>query len=338
MALALSAFKSRFPWWGGDLQTLRDTLRLPKLPPDRGVPVPVRLPCGGALLAFHDPHPKPLALVLLLHGLGGSSDREGLRRMGLALQASGFAVLRLNLRGAGKGRALAPGTYAALCNQDLAPVLAVGRGLAAGKPLVGVGISLGGTILLNACLDPGLNFDSKSCLDALVCTSSPLDLGLCSASIERPRNRIYQHWLVKRLVKQTLEDPAGINEHERHALRKVRTIRDFDEAITAPRWGYRNAAAYYKEASPIHKLSELQVPSLLLQALDDPWVTASTAQHLRDEQTCPSLKVVLTPNGGHNGFHGKGDHPLACWGDRFTAQWLKAVLLDQPFSDWLPID
>ena len=50
------------------------------------------------------------------------------------------------------------------------------------------------------------------------------------------------------------------------------------------------------------------------------------------------LAVVLTPNGGHNGFHGKGDDPLACWGDRFTAQWLKAVLLDQPFSDRLPID
>ena len=104
---------------GGDLQTLRDTLRRPpRLPPDVGLPLTTALPCGGALLAFHDPVEKPLALVLLLHGLGGSSDREGLRRMGIALQAAGFSVLRLNLRGAGKGRPLASGTYAALCNQS----------------------------------------------------------------------------------------------------------------------------------------------------------------------------------------------------------------------------
>jgi predicted alpha/beta-fold hydrolase len=333
-----SVFYHRFPWWNGDLQTLRDTFRPPKLPPDQGLPVLVPLPDGGALLAFHDPYPNPKGLVLLLHGLGGSSDREGLRRMGLALQTHGFAVLRLNLRGAGRGRPLAAGTYAALCNQDLAPVLNLARRLAAGKPLVGVGISLGGTILLNAALDHQLDQNDKPCLDALVCTSSPLDLGLCSASIERPRNRIYQHWLVKRLVKQTLEDPAGIKNKEKIALQTVTSIRDFDEVITAPRWGFCNAQSYYEQASPIHKIAALRLPSLLLQAFDDPWVTATTAKQLRDSQISPNLQVVLTKKGGHNGFHGKGDHPYACWGDLITAKWLKAVLLNQPFADYNTTD
>jgi uncharacterized protein len=311
---------------GGDLQTLRDTLRRPpRLPPDVGLPLTTALPCGGALLAFHDPVENPLALVLLLHGLGGSSDREGLRRMGIALQAAGFSVLRLNLRGAGKGRPLASGTYAALCNQDLEPVFQLARQLANGIPLVGVGISLGGTILLNACFE--------FCLDALVCTSSPLDLALCSASIERPRNRIYQHWLVKRLVQQTLEDPAGITAKEKHALKQVRSIRDFDEAITAPRWGFSSAAAYYKQASPLYQLDRLKVPSMLLQADDDPWVTASTAEQLQLQKHNFPLEVLLTRGGGHNGFHSHGDHPLACWGDRLVAAWLKAKLFNQPFSD-----
>ena len=114
-------FRPRWPWFNGDLQTLRDTLHPPKLPADQGEPVVIELPDGGQLLALHDRVAKPRALVALLHGLGGSSDREGLRRMGLALQAAGFAVLRLNLRGAGKGRPLAQGTYAASCNSDLAP-------------------------------------------------------------------------------------------------------------------------------------------------------------------------------------------------------------------------
>ncbi len=204
--LGVPSFEQRWPWIGGDLQTLRDTLREVDLPHDQGVPIEIPVPAlpsgaaaAGSLLALLDlPEGDPKGLVLLLHGLGGSSSREGLRRMGVALQAAGFAVLRLNLRGADPGRHLAGGTYAARCNSDLLPVIARARSLAAGRPLLGAGISLGGTMLLNAALaSPGV-------LDGLFCASSPLDLAACSASIERPRNRVYQRWLLKRLVRQTL--------------------------------------------------------------------------------------------------------------------------------------
>ena len=117
--LGVVPYQQRFPWIGGDLQTLRDTLRPVALPLDRGEPVPIAVPAlasgaaaAGELLAFLDlplssselASTPPRALVLLLHGLGGSSRREGLRRLGLTLQANGFAVLRLNLRGADPGR------------------------------------------------------------------------------------------------------------------------------------------------------------------------------------------------------------------------------------------
>ena len=102
-------------------------------------------------------------LPLMIHGLGGSSRRLGLRRMASALVHAGFGVLRLNLRGADPGRHLAGGTYAAECNSDLVPVIIRARricdllgkqvdGLKGALPLFGAGISLGGTILLNACL------------------------------------------------------------------------------------------------------------------------------------------------------------------------------------------
>ena len=316
-------FRPRWPWFNGDLQTLRDTLHPPKLPADQGEPVVIELPDGGQLLALHDRVAKPRALVALLHGLGGSSDREGLRRMGLALQAAGFAVLRLNLRGAGKGRPLAQGTYAASCNSDLAPFFEQARHQAGGMPLLGVGISLGGSILLNACLDQELN-GSAAVLDGLVCTSSPLDLGDCSASIERPRNRIYQRWLMRRLVAQTLADPGGVTAVEQELLAGAASIRDFDQAITAQRWGYGSVERYYRLASPLHRLQSLQGPTLLLQAEDDPWVPVNVA---RSQQGCHRLlEVVITPNGGHNGFHGVGDPPLACWGDRLTAAWLQALI------------
>ena len=71
---------------------------------------------------------------------------------------------------------------------------------------------MGGTILLNACMC------DESLLDGLVCISSPLDLNECSSSIERPRNFIYQKWLLNRLIRQTLEDPFGIEERERECI------------------------------------------------------------------------------------------------------------------------
>jgi predicted alpha/beta-fold hydrolase len=155
--LGLPPFRPRFPWLSGDLQTLRDTLRPVPLPPDAGAPLTIPVGGGDQLLALQDPPLPagcdPRALVLLLHGLGGGSEREGLRRLGHTLQRAGLAVLRLNLRGAGAGRPLARGTYAASCTRDLRPVLVQARRMAAalapgGRPLLGVGLSLGGTQLL----------------------------------------------------------------------------------------------------------------------------------------------------------------------------------------------
>ena len=329
--LGVLPFKQRWPWIGGDLQTLRDTIRPVRFPPDQGHPVQIDVPAlasgaaeAGQLLALLDvPAGPPLGLVLLLHGLGGSSSREGLRRMGLTLQAAGFAVLRLNLRGADPGRHLAGGTYAARCNSDLLPVIDRARALADGRPLLGAGISLGGTMLLNACLaKPGA-------LDGLFCASSPLDLAACSASIERPRNRIYQRWLLQRLVRQTLADPFGVSDKERTQLSgslAPRTIRAFDSAVTAPRWGFADVEAYYREASPLQQLmreSDRLPPTLLLQALDDPWVPAASAQKLSGGLSDGSpIRQTFSQHGGHNGFHGRG----GCWGDQLAVRWLEEVV------------
>ena len=347
-----NTFQQRFPWIGGDLQTLRDTFVSEKLPLDSGepyeIPVPSLPTCDsgkGHLLAFLDlpqDSSKTRGLVLLLHGLGGSSRRLGLRRMGLRFLQAGFGVLRLNLRGADPGRHLAGGTYAAQCNSDLMPVIKKARQLcevlgenSSGRkgplPLFGAGISLGGTMLLNACLLNKQSFKSdKPLLDALICTSSPLDLEECSLSIERFRNSIYQRWLLKRLVRQTLADPFGVSDDEKEFLTSCNkenlplTIRAFDSAITAPRWGYRDVNAYYLEASPLQSLcsalSEMP-PMIFLQALDDPWVPAQGAKKLMETISFNQnsrVQVVLTKHGGHNGFHGvKG-----CWGDDLVQKWL----------------
>ena len=361
-SIDIPPFRQRFPWIGGDLQTVRDTLRPTLLPPDTGQsifiavpPLPKEESSSGFLLAILDTPPAqtPLrALVLLLHGLGGSSSRRGVRRLALVLLHSGFAVLRLNLRGADPGRHLISGTYAACCNSDMLPVLQQARKLCdllaqvslrkKALPLFGAGISLGGTILLNACLDP-LIPDSIGgpSLDALVCASSPLDLAVCSKSIERPRNHLYQRWLLRRLVRQALADPFGVTPKEFWQLTEgdvggpPRTIRAFDAAVTAPRWGYNSVEDYYQHASPLPGLLTSEQgkgyslpPTLILQALDDPWVPAVTAQRLAAASqsqtfTRGSIQVSLTTYGGHNGFHGRlPNGQRGCWADVLLSHWL----------------
>lgn len=334
--LGLSPFQERSPWIGGDLQTLRDTLKPPRFPPERGEELIIEVDAGDRLVGLLD---RPLAgtpvgLVVVLHGLGSSSAGPGPRRLALALGDRGFAVLRLNLRGAGRGRPLARGTYCARCNDDLGPALARARQLAADLaresspaapplPLFGAGISLGGTVLLNGCLD-GLS------LDGLVCVSSPLDLTVCALQFERRRNRVYQRWLMDRLREQALADPGGLTEVERLALEgpgRAHTIRGFDGAITAPRWGFDSVTAYYAAASPLGPLLEGRPlpPTLLLHAGDDPWVPVGPLRQLaaatagRRGSVCQAL---ITPRGGHNGFHAPGDGPAACWADRLMAAWL----------------
>ena len=350
----IDSFRQRFPWFGGDLQTLRDTFILEDLPKEVAqkiyIPIPA-IPCGSAgaghLLALLDRpvNSEIFGLVLMIHGLGGSSRRRGLRRMTCSLLEAGFAVLRLNLRGADPGREFAPGTYSAKCNTDLIPVITYAREICNqllnefsinkdSLPLFGVGISLGGTILLNACLEKdNLASLSKSLLDGLVCISSPLDLALCSASIERPRNWIYQKWLLHRLVRQTLADPFGIKDHEKNKLinskggksKNIVSIRSFDSAITAPRWGYKNVDEYYKNASPLNIILENPnnfPPCLFVQSIDDPWVPSKPAIDLVNGiysgNRNPGLDVILTEHGGHNGFH--GNH--GCWGDYIVIKWL----------------
>ena len=348
--LSPSPFCQRLPWWGADLQTLRDTICPMRLPEDLSTALTIDLGGADALLArLSLPQSQASrALVVLIPGLGGCSEGPGSRRLAAHLVSAGVAVLRLNMRGAGAGRPLASGTYAALCNRDLLPALLQARQLAvqlaagtASLPLFGVGLSLGGTMLLNATLEQPL-------LDGLVCVSSPLNLIQCADQFDRPRNRLYRRWVLHRLCQLTLDDPRGVSPSERALLcgpTRVRSLQAFDAAITAPRWGHASVEAYYRAASPLQPLlaavesHRTLPPILLIHAADDPWVPVAATAELANQaqrRQCPWLDTVITPRGGHNGFHGREQverlpgGSLISWADQQTTAWLRGRW-NQPF-------
>ena len=214
-------FREVFPWIGGDLQTLRDTFVIDfgKSKKNKKIFFPInkilskKFECDY-LLGFLE-LPENLnslrGFVIVTHGLGGSTKRFGLRRISRKLANNGFGVLKLNLRGSGSARYLAKGNYCARCSSDVISAINYFKKFINlefkdlikmnNLPIYGVGLSLGGTILLNACLDYDKNKGEKL-LDGLACVSTPLDLSSCSLCIEKPRNSIYQKWLLHRLKNQ----------------------------------------------------------------------------------------------------------------------------------------
>ena len=215
-------FLEVLPWIGGDLQTLRDTfvIDFDKSKKNEKILFPINkilseyFECDYLLgfLELPDKLNTLKGIVIVTHGLGGSTKRFGLRRISRKLAKNGFGVLKLNLRGAGPARYLAKGNYCARCSSDVISAIKYFKKLINFEfkdlikeknnlPIYGVGLSLGGTILLNACLDYEEN-NGEILLDGLACVSSPLDLSSCSLCIEKPRNSFYQKWLLHRLKNQ----------------------------------------------------------------------------------------------------------------------------------------
>ena len=341
-------FNESFPWLGGDLQTLRDTFvfDIPQLKRNKKILLPINNILSGKfdgdyLLGFLELPEKFISLkgiVLITHGLGGSSKRFGLRRIAKKLVNNGYGVLKLNLRGAGSARYLAKGNYSARCSNDIISALRFFRKLLNYElkdflhnqediPIFGVGLSLGGTILINACLDYTSD-NSKKLIDGLACVSSPLDLILCSNCIERPRNFLYQKWLIQRLKRQLWDGyiNEGIELSKSKLSKKIKglkTIGEFDSKFTAPSWGFKSLEDYYHQSSPIFRIQKLKKnlpPTLLIHAKDDPWVPYESTLNLKNSlsESLDKLNILITNKGGHNGFHSN----YGCWSDEAVKNWL----------------
>ncbi len=347
--LQYKEFKESFPWIGGDLQTIRDSfcidLNLPRNSEKIIIPVNAINSdqfTGEFLLGFlelPEQNKIPKGLILLTHGLGGSTKRYGLRRIANKFLKDGFATFKLNLRGAGSGRYLSSSNYSAKCSDDIISAVNFLRNNYYSKlsyngkvlPFYAVGLSLGGTILLNASLD----YKNKNKLfKGIACVSTPIDLLSSSKCIEKTRNYFYQKWLINRLKKQVLESDFELYSEKYYQLRKIirnkiKSIKDFDKYLTAPSWGYTSVEDYYLKASPIHriknKISNLPT-TLLIHAKDDPWVPYMPTLDLKDSSINlkDTIKILITEKGGHNGFHS----PNGCWSDEIVVNWINNILIN----------
>lgn len=318
----LPPFTQRFPWWGGDLQTLATALidAPSSLAPATSERLRFTLADGDTMLAMLDRPEKPESgrpLVLLLHGVPGSEDSPYMRRMSGTLLDKGYCVLRLNMRGAGPSRTTCGGQYSAASSRDLAELIGRLPPDLTASGIAAVGYSVGGAILLKYLGEEG----AHTPLVAAASVSAPIDLlGTC-LTLLRFRNLLYHRSVFGAVKREALADGAVLSPDERKSILASRTLYEYDDVFTGPRNGFSGADDYYFHCSAVNFLPAIRIPTLVLASLDDPWVPggAYSGHHWGSNKSL-SLRPVLTPCGGHVGFHGTGGYKP--WSDLAVMKFL----------------
>lgn len=320
MSLDLPSFRPRFPWWGGDLQTLANRFYPPtRLPPHTSERLSFEFSDGDTLLALLDRPATPRAgrpLAIVIHGLTGAEDSAYMLSMARHLLNDGHRVLRLNLRGAGPSRSLCAAHYYAGRSQDLRELLALLPGELTQDGLVAVGYSLGAAMLLKYLGEEG----TRTPLSAAASVSAPIDLAATCASMMRPRNRLYHGYLLAQMKREATGEGAWLSPAERAAILGSRSILEYDDRFIAPRHGFAGADDYYRRCRPLAFMSDIRVPTLVLAALDDPWIPG-TLYSSYDWASNKTLAPLLPPRGGHVGFHGASDRRP--WSDIAVARFFE---------------
>lgn len=323
MELDLPRFVARAPWLGPDLQTLRNMMRPPKLTQEAGerLILPLADGSGDCLAALlQRPAGEPQApLVVLVHGLSGGEASPYMQVSATALLRRGHPVLRLNLRGAGPSRPLCRFQYHAGRTADLRDALAALDPVLTERGLVLIGYSLGGNMLLKFLAEHGRAFPIR----AAAAVSAPIDLAAAARRILARRNAIY-HWNLLRAMKiEALGAGAELTASERTAVEAARTIIDFDDVFVAPRNGFVDAADYYARNSAAQFLAAIPLPTLVVHALDDPWIPPDAYRRV-EWARARFCHPLLAPGGGHVGFHARGDR--LPWHDRAIGAFLTQTL------------
>ncbi len=255
-------------------------------------------------------------IVLAVHGLTASSKAPYMLTLAQRALTAGFGVVRLNVRNCGGTEHLAPTLYHSGLTIDLRRVVEQ----LAPAPLFLVGFSMGGNMVLKLAGEWGEQPPPH--VRAVCGISVPVRLGVCARRLGELHNRIYETrflrelrwtlWRKHKLMPETFAAPRWDG---------IRSIYDFDDAITAPAFGFRSADHYYETQSAAGFLERIRVPALLIQAQDDPFIPFEVFRDLALGQN-PNLNLEAPPQGGHVAFVAK--HAPRFWAIEQTVRFFES--------------
>ena len=296
---------SRFrpPWWlrHRHLQTILPSLPWAQPESPRLEREALELPDGDVTAvdwaAGARDLPSSAPLIVVLHGLESSARSTYARTILTAATAAGWRCCVLHFRDCGDYPNRLPRRYHAGDTGDMRYFLdqLLRRGI--DGPIFAVGYSLGGNILLKYLGETGWH----SPLRAACAVCVPLDLYKCAEALNTGFSKVYQHYLLnsmKSSLRRKFNPDTAAFDWDR--MRRARTFAEFDDAVTAPLHGFDGMTDYYDRCSSNRFLTRIERPTLIVNALDDPFMTPGVIPH-RDRLS-RQVSLEISEKGGHVGF------------------------------------
>jgi hypothetical protein len=269
---------------------------------------------GGAMTA---------PLVVVLHGLEGRSTRKYMGTTYRALLARGLQPVGLNFRGCSGEPNRTARAYHSGETGDLHLVLDTLRSRH-DVPLGVVGYSLGGNVTLKFLGEGG----AAGRVAAGAAVSVPFDLTAGAAVLERGlmARLVYSPYFLRKLRPKVLEKAALLEGRiDLEAVARVRTIREFDDLVTAPTFGFDDAADYYARSSSARFIAGITVPTLVVHSRDDPFLPADRIPEAALRSN-PAVTAVITDRGGHQGYLAGSLRRPRFWVEEAVAHFMASTL------------
>ena len=247
--------------------------------------------------------------IILVHGLEGAADRHYM--LGTAEKAwhAGFNVVRMNVRNCGGTERLTPTLYHSGLTADLRFLLMELIEQDGLPDVCLIGFSMGGNQSLKLAGELGKSAPPQ--LKGICAVSPPIDLEMCSLAIRETRNFIYDRRFLKSLkARMHVKNQFFPGIVDLDQLARARKLWDFDELITAPHFGFRDARDYYRQASSGPYLARITIPTLIIHAQDDPFIPFAPFAALPKQEF---VSLLAPKHGGHVGFwqprqNGRGNY------------------------------
>ncbi len=291
----------RAPWWlpGGHLQTIYPKFLLRQAPPayrrERW-----ETPDSDFIdLDWVDDDRPHAPLVALFHGLEGESASHYATALMRALARRRWRGVVVHFRGCSGEPNRLPRAYHSGDADEIAWILRRLRALDAMAPLFAAGVSLGGNALLKWLGRERAS--ARAVVDAAAAVSAPVDLMTAGDLLGSGVNRLYGNHFLQTLKKKSLEKLAHFPSlYDADLVRNARTLREFDNVVTAPLHGFRDTDDYWTRASSKPDLNLIEVPTLIVHARNDPFLPG---QHLPGvNEVSASVTLDYPEGGGHTGF------------------------------------
>lgn len=257
---------------------------------------------------------KQSTTLMIVHGLEGSSTSQYVIGTANKAWAAGMNVVRMNMRNCGGTESLSATLYHSGLSADVG---AVARTLIEQERLSSIalaGFSMGGNLVLKTAGEWGSAAPKQ--VRSVVAVSPAIDLSASADALHRWDNRLYEWWFLIGLAGRMRRKAELFPERFRaYPLSSIRSIREFDDRITARYFGFNGAEDYYQRASAGAVIEHIGVPTLVIHALDDPFIRMLPGTRQKLQQN-PNVRLLESPHGGHCAFLAEANGYDGRWSER----------------------